>query len=87
MPDGITLQLSKIKVAQLVMTGIDFLKQRGASGCVLLGEAEFYSRFGFKQNTSLTLPDAPEEFFLALPLNGEIPSGTVEYHEVFAANS
>lgn len=61
------------------------LKNRGAAGCVLVGEPGFYYRFGFKVVEGLVLPDVPPEYFLALPFSAEIPHGEVMYHEAFSA--
>jgi putative acetyltransferase len=63
------------------------LRSLGASGCVVLGEPGYYSRFGFNAEPSLTLPDIPAEYFQAISLNGSLPSGTVSYHDSFAAKA
>lgn len=62
------------------------LRTTGAHGAVLLGEPEFYSRFGFRVLAGLTYPGAPAEYFLALALrNAPAPRGTVTYHRAFTA--
>jgi putative acetyltransferase len=67
----------------LVKTGLDGIKKLGACGCVVLGSPSYYSRFGFNQTPSLTLPHAPAESFLALSFNGRFPEGQVAYHAAF----
>jgi putative acetyltransferase len=57
----------------------------GAAGCVLLGEPEYYSRFGFQVDPNLILPDVPREYFQAISLDSSRPHGTVSYHEAFNA--
>ncbi|MDD2769660.1 MAG: N-acetyltransferase [Methylococcus sp.] len=57
----------------------------GAAGCVLLGAPSYYSRFGFSTLPSLVLPGVPPEYFQAISFRGPVPSGTVSYHESFAA--
>ena len=58
-----------------------------ASGCVVLGEPGFYSRFGFMPVPSLVLPGVPPEYFQAVAFTGHMPSGVVAYHESFSARS
>lgn len=59
--------------------------QGGSSGCVVLGEPEYYGRFGFRANPELKLPDVPEEYFQVLGFQGDLPRGWVKYHDAFSA--
>ncbi len=61
------------------------LRERGAAGCVLLGEPQYYSRFGFNADPSLVLPGVPPEYFQAISFDSSRPSGTVSYHRAFGA--
>ncbi|HEX6981550.1 MAG TPA: N-acetyltransferase [Balneolaceae bacterium] len=70
--------------SKLVREGLNELKSMGAKGCVLVGEPDYYGRFGFRQYEELTLEGIPSEFFLALPFYQKVPSGCVDYHKVFA---
>ncbi len=63
------------------------LKELNADGCVLLGEPDYYQRFGFKSMNGLELPDVPAEYFQALMFSGDLPQGNVTYHESFSATS
>ena len=72
--------------SQLITKGLSDLKQQGAKGCVLLGEPEYYSRFGFKVIDNLTLQGVPPEYFMSLSFDGVYPSGDVEYHSAFSEN-
>lgn len=78
-----TLQRGGIGGA-LVEEGLARLRQMGAQGCVLLGEPEYYSRFGFVADLRLTLDGVPAEYFQALSFTGEVPEGRVEYHPAFS---
>jgi putative acetyltransferase len=69
----------------LVREGLRRLKERGARGCVLVGDPAYYQRFGFGPAPSLTLPDVPAAYFMALALDGAVPAGTVAFHPGFAA--
>jgi putative acetyltransferase len=61
------------------------LREHGAAGCVVLGEPEYYGRFGFKADPNLILPGVPAEYFQALSLDSSRPRGTVSYHAAFDA--
>ena len=73
--------------SELVAHALTELRRLGAAGCVVLGEPGYYARFGFKAEPSLVLPDVRAEYFLAMAFNGPVPSGTVAYHDSFAARA
>lgn len=70
----------------LVGAGLRWLRERGAAGCVVLGEPAYYSRFGFAPNPELpcALP-VPTAYFMALPLTaqGRPAKGAVSFHPLF----
>jgi putative acetyltransferase len=68
----------------LVTAGLAALHERGAAGCVVLGEPGYYGRFGFRAEGSLRYPGAPAEYFLAAARDGKAPpSGEVSYDAAF----
>ncbi|WP_261905340.1 GNAT family N-acetyltransferase [Vibrio fortis] len=67
----------------LIREALSQVKNSGFEGVVLLGEPQYYGRFGFKSQPELTLSGVPAEYFLALSFNGEIPVGQVSYHSAF----
>lgn len=67
----------------LMRAALEWLRDRQAGGCVLLGEPAVYGRFGFAARQELVLPDVPPEFFLSLPLSEAAASGIVSYHPAF----
>lgn len=69
----------------LIEHGLMRLRARGAEGCVVLGEPEYYSRFGFVREPRLTLADVPPEYFLALGFSALHARGAVTYHPAFSA--
>lgn len=69
----------------LVRAGLDRLRARGAAGCVVLGEPDFYRRFGFAADPGLRLAGVPPRYFQALAFGGRVPRGTVAYHPAFEA--
>jgi predicted N-acetyltransferase YhbS len=67
----------------LIEAGLERLKAMGANGCVVLGEPNYYSRFGFESDPNLRFPAAPTEYFQRLCFHDQVPSGVVEYHAAF----
>lgn len=67
----------------LVKSGLAALRASSARGCVVLGEPEYYGRFGFTHNPALTYPGPPAEYFQAIVFGGPVPTGTVTYHAAF----
>lgn len=72
--------------ARLMKQALAELRGLGASGCVVLGDPNYYARFGFRVEPSLALPGVPPEYFQALAFDGSLPAGVVSYHEAFAAH-
>lgn len=70
--------------SQLVLSGLNAIRELHAKGCVLLGEPEYYKRFGFKAHKELVFKGVPPEYFQSLLLSGDMPNGNVEYHKAFA---
>jgi putative acetyltransferase len=68
----------------LINAGLDRLRKLGANGCVLVGEPEYYRRFGFRADPRLRLDGVPPEFFLVLPFQDAVPDGRVDYHPAFS---
>ncbi|MGQ9425841.1 GNAT family N-acetyltransferase [Gilvimarinus sp. F26214L] len=71
--------------SKLMRSSLAALEAMGASGCVVLGDPNYYGRFGFKVVDGLVYPGVPAEYFQALSFSGEVPQGEVSYHEAFSA--
>ncbi len=69
----------------LMQEGLARLKSMGAKGCILVGDPGYYERFGFRSPKDLVIEGVPQQFVLALPLEEKKASGTVVFHEAFAA--
>ncbi|MBN8950441.1 MULTISPECIES: N-acetyltransferase [unclassified Rhizobium] len=72
--------------ALLIREGLSRLAKAGAKGCVVLGEPDYYKRFGFENDPGLVLEGVPAEYFMRLVLDGSAPSGRVDYHQGFNAS-
>jgi putative acetyltransferase len=73
--------------SKLMHAALRELNNLNANGCVLLGDPNYYRRFGFEPIGGLVLPDVPPEYFQAALLKGSYPTGLVTYHESFSAQS
>lgn len=69
--------------SELVQSGIRHLRANDARGCVVLGEPNYYSRFGFTPLPDLKLDGVPDQYFMAFPLTDQSPTGTVDYDPAF----
>lgn len=68
---------------RLVQRGLSEIRELGAHGVVLLGDPQYYTRFGFAHHPRLTCPGPPAEYFQCLVLEGEVPEGEVRYARAF----
>ncbi|TCB32331.1 N-acetyltransferase [Acinetobacter sp. ANC 4910] len=71
----------------LIETALAQLKKQQAKGCVVLGEPDYYARFGFRALSQLVLEGVSAEYFQILTFENEIPQGNVQYHASFNAKS
>lgn len=70
--------------AALIEQGLAVLRERGAAGCVVLGEPDYYARFGFAHDSELTYPGPPPLYFQRLAMSSRGASGDVIYAPAFA---
>jgi putative acetyltransferase len=69
--------------ARLMREALRTLRQKGAAGCVVLGEPAYYGRFGFLADPALVFPGVPPEYFQVLAFGSLKPRGVVSYHAAF----
>ena len=69
--------------AALVEAGLARLRAMGAAGCVLLGDPDYYGRFGFRSVPGLGYGDAPAPYVQAISFGGPPPVGDIAYHAAF----
>ena len=68
---------------RLINAGLESLRVIGAEGCVVLGEPDYYGRFGFVARDALILEKVPPQFFSAQSFTGKYPRGKIQYHRAF----
>jgi len=68
----------------LIEHGLQMLRETDAQGCVLVGDPAYYSRFGFKSDSSIQYEDLPGKFVHWMSFGDVIPSGEVEYAPAFS---
>src|SRR5512137_2234419 len=67
----------------LIAEGLSRLKALNARGCCLVGHPEYYRKFGFKNVSGLVYEGVPPPVFFALSFDGQMPQGTVTFHDAF----
>jgi len=68
--------------AKLIREGLAAIKARGAKGCALTGNPEYYARFGFALDPTLCPPQEPVQYFMTLSF-GERPVAPLAFHPLF----
>ncbi|MEE4349726.1 MAG: N-acetyltransferase [Pacificimonas sp.] len=68
----------------LIREGLTRLRADGAAGCILIGDPEYYQRFGFLKRPDLCPAGEPAAYFQLLELNGPAPQGRLHFHPLFA---
>jgi len=61
------------------------LREKGACGCALIGDPEYYSRFGFITDGNVRYGDLPSEHVQWLSFDESQPSGELVYCPAFGA--
>ena len=69
--------------SRLMHAALQALRERGAAGCLLVGDPAYYSRFGFGPATGLEYPGVPPEYFMAVSYGAALPQGVATFHAAF----
>lgn len=70
---------------RLTTAALDRLQVLDVSGCVVLGDPDYYGRFGCSNHPHLVLPGVPPEHFQALAFRGQAPAGSAPFPRAFGA--
>lgn len=63
----------------LINQGLEMIKNLGAKGCALIGDPNYYCRFGFIGDGCLTYHDLPKEIVQWLSFTDAKPQGVLRY--------
>ncbi|NEJ72431.1 GNAT family N-acetyltransferase [Rhizobium phaseoli] len=67
----------------LIVRGLELLKERGATGCALIGNPEIYSRVGFSSDGQLMYLDLDKRLVQRIVFHGPTPSGMLQFSPAF----
>ncbi len=76
------LQRSGIGSA-LINAGLDILRGREAAGCILIGNIDYYQRFGFETAPHLCPKGEPADHYMILPLALKNIDSVIGFHPLF----
>ena len=85
-PISVLPEYQKVGIGKsLIQEGLSLLREMGGRGCALVGDPNYYRRFGFRNYPELIHEGIPQEVFLALSFTDKVPQGKVVFHEGFLA--
>jgi len=67
----------------LINKGLRILRHQGATGCALIGDPNYYSRFGFVSDGNLHYEGIPDEHVQWLSFEKEHPKGQLVFSPAF----
>lgn len=67
----------------LIEQGLAMLRERGALGCILVGNPDYYRRFGFEVSPENSPQEDYAEFFMITTFSDTVPSGKFAFHAAF----
>ncbi len=67
----------------LIYAGLRQLEKLNAAGCVVVGDTNYYLRFGFALSPDCCPPDEPPEHFMLLPMRNKTPKAIISFHPLF----
>lgn len=83
-PVSVSLELQKQGIGgKLIKQGLSIMKERGAAGCALIGDPNYYKRFGFQSDGSLEYGDTPLAFVQWLSFGDDKASGRLKFVPAF----
>jgi putative acetyltransferase len=68
---------------KLIAEAKAWLAGRGAAGCIVLGDTNYYPRHGFISTPESAPVNEPAEHFMVLAMQAQIPSGRFSFHPLF----
>lgn len=71
----------------LIEKGLATIKERGALGCVLVGDPEYYRRFGFEPSPENSPREDFAAYFMIYRFSSVAPSGALTFHDAFGVDA
>lgn len=71
----------------LIGRGLETLEAQGASGCALVGDPDYYRRFGFRNDGALRHDGLDSHYVQYLVFRGPAPQGSLDFAPAFAAGT
>ena len=69
--------------SRLIELGLGRIKAMGAMGCILIGNPDYYSRFGFVMAPEHCPENEPPEYCMLKLLQSEKPKSRFSFHQPF----
>ena len=69
----------------LMRAGLERLRALGSKGCVVVGDPNYYRRFGFAGTSLMVAPGVGSEYFMAQSFGEAMPRGPVAFDPAFTA--
>jgi putative acetyltransferase len=69
----------------LILKGLELLRERGATGCALIGNPAVYRGVGFESDGKLTYGDLDTRYVQCIVFKGSPPSGVLKFSPAFDA--
>ena len=70
---------------RLINEGFRLLKKQKAKGIVLVGDPDYYGKFGFAGDGRLTYGELPTRLVQWVSITGDMPNGELKYCRAFGA--
>jgi len=69
--------------SQLIIEGLSILKSRGAKGCALVDDPNYYTRFGFQSDGKISYRNLPLQYVQWLSFVGQAASVKLTFSRAF----
>ncbi len=69
--------------SELIMEGLKIIEGQGTAGCILTGNPQYYSRFGFEPAPENSPVSEPSEYFQIKRFSSLVPQGRFSFDPAF----
>ena len=83
-PISVLPELQRTGIGSAIINkGLSLLKEKGAAGCALIGDPNYYGRFGFIGDGRLKYQQLPDALVQGLSFNDFYPEGVLTFRPAF----